>query len=90
MDRETLKQIREEIGFDKVSLALELNIAYRTMQDYEGGQRRIPEHIAEKMIALRKQNKAWVKGYAARIDARAAKEFPNGIVSQISESEVWA
>jgi transcriptional regulator with XRE-family HTH domain len=76
-----LKAIRVAIGWDKRSLALELGIAYRTMQDYEAGLRRIPEHIAVKMVELEDKDREWRRTLPARIDARIDAEFPQGIMS---------
>lgn len=68
-----LEEIRIAMRLDKVSMAILLGIAYRTMQDYEADQRRTPERVATKARELYVKDREWVAGIPARMDEREAR-----------------
>ena len=49
---QTIKEIRQTTGLSQAKFCEVLNIPKRTLQDWEQGQRKCPEYVAE-MIAYR-------------------------------------
>lgn len=73
-----LKKIRESIKLDMRSMAICLDqMPYRTYQDYEYGNRPIPQHVADKVLKLKRKN----KNFLQQIEKTIASEYPNGIIS---------
>ncbi len=85
-----LKALRQEMHFDKRSLALLLSVPYRTLQDRESGKRGIPEEFAEKMREAHRKDREFMAGIVTRVDEEINRQFPMGIPSEISpQDESW-
>lgn len=77
-----LKRLRLEMGFDKASLALTLELPYRTLQDYEAGRRSIPAKFSSKMRAAHRADRRFMAGVARRTDRELRATYPRGIPSE--------
>ena len=80
MTSDELKALREEMHLDKRSMALILEVPYRTYQDREYGKRGIPNDFAEKVIEAHRKDRAFMASIADRIDADLAKQYPGGFI----------
>lgn len=83
-----MKAIREEMGFSLRDLAAVTHIPYRTLQNYEGGQRSIPQDVAELLRELLAEElliKSEVYGF---IDADIARWHPHGIRSEVTNADI--
>lgn len=77
-----LRQIREEMCFDRVSMARALDgMPYRTYQSYEYGDRGIPKEVADKVRELRRNNRQFMAGFRRRLEANLDRLYPAGIPS---------
>ncbi len=79
MSKEEMRAIRLDMRFSLRDLAAVTQIPYRTLQDYEGGQRPIPSRVATllkteqiKCIQIRAE-------VFAGIDEDLSRSYPNGI-----------
>lgn len=79
MTKEQMKAIRLDMRFSLRDLAAVTGIPYRTLQDYEGGQRRIPDHVAELLHAEQIKERQIKAELALAFEARLDREYPNGI-----------
>lgn len=79
-----LKAIQEEISFDAPSMAACLGVSVRCYRNYLYGVNDIPPAIGRAALELRQINLTFIAEMPARIDARAAREHPNGIPSEVS------
>lgn len=84
MTDEDLREIQRKIKFNAPSMALCLGIKYRTYRNYYYGMNRIPEHIAVKVLDLEQKNNEFIAGIPARVDYHVNKQFPNGLMSEVS------
>jgi len=80
-----MKAIRQNMGFSLRDLAAVTGIKYRTLQDYEGGQRKIPETVAKRLLAEQVKEQQIKAELIAAQEARLDREFPNGFASEIVE-----
>lgn len=79
LTKDGMKAIRKDMGFSLRDLAAVLHIPYRTLQNYEGGQRAIPQDVADLLRAEQiKQRQIRAEVYAG-IEADIARSYPNGI-----------
>jgi len=74
-----MRDIRLEMRFGLSDLAAVMGIKYRTLQNYEGGQRAIPQEFADllraEQIKERRIKAELIAAQAERLD----REYPNGI-----------
>ena len=63
-----LRLIREELNFAPRHMYRHLGIPRRTYQEYEAGNRSIPESIATAVIAELKWNRDFMAGIDRRVD----------------------
>ncbi len=82
-----MKGIRQQMGFSLRDLSAVTSIKYRTLQDYEGGQRKIPEKVAQRLLAEQVKEQQIKAELIAAQEARLDREFPNGIASAPGEQE---
>ena len=85
MTKEQMKLIRQDMGFSLRDLAAVTGIKYRTLQDYEGGQRKIPDKVAQRLLAEQIKEQQIKVELAAAQEARLDREFPNGFMSEVVE-----
>lgn len=79
MSKEEMRAIRLDMRFSLRDLAAVTHIPYRTLQDYEGGQRPIPTRVAELLkVEQIKCRQIRAEVYAA-IDEDMSKSYPNGV-----------
>jgi hypothetical protein len=78
-----LLRLRREMNYDKASLSLLLDIPYRTLQDYEAGERGIPASFAGKMKAAHKADRRYMAAMSKALDKEFARQYPHGIRSEI-------
>lgn len=74
-----MKAIRIEMRFSLRDMAAVTGIPYRTLQDYEGGQRGIPTEFAELLRDLLAEQEQIRQEVFAGIEADIARSYPNGI-----------
>lgn len=81
MTKEQMREIRMDMRFSLRDLAAVMGIKYRTLQNYEGGQRAIPQEFADALraeqIKERRIKAELIVAQAERLD----REYPNGIRS---------
>jgi len=87
MTAEELLKLRKEMHFDKASLALILNVPYRTLQNYEAGIRKIPAEFAKRMRAAHAHDREQAAQMGARIDRELSIMYPMGIPSEIENND---
>ena len=73
MTKEQMKSIRLEMRFSLRDLAAVTGIPYRTLQDYEGGQRSIPDEVAALLHDLLAEQEQIREEVFAGIEARDRK-----------------
>lgn len=78
-----LKNARTEMRLDLRSMAAVLKMPYRTYQDYEYGKRGISLDVEIKVKTAADRNRQTMARIIAKVDAKIASEFPNGIMSEI-------
>lgn len=81
----TLRNIRQQIGFDMRSMAISLDLPYRTYQDYEYGNRGISKDVADAVRAFRRRDRQTTNQIIRRIGADIDRQFPTGIPSETNE-----
>lgn len=81
MTKEQMREIREEMLFSLRDLAAVTHRKYRTLQNYEGGQRDIPQEFADQLRAEQIKERRIKAELAAAMEARFDLEYPNGIRS---------
>lgn len=74
-----MRAIREEMGFSLRDLAAVMKVPYRTLQNYEGGQRNIPKEFASRLRAEQARQRKIMDEVCAFIDRDIAQAHPNGI-----------
>lgn len=79
MTKEQMREIREEMHFGLRDLEAVMGIKYRTLQNYEGGQRAIPQEFADALRAEQIKERQIKMELAAAMEARLDREYPNGI-----------
>jgi len=79
MTKEQMRNIREEMRFSLSDLAAVTHKKYRTLQNYEGGQRAIPQEFADLLRAEQIKERQIKAELAAAMEARLDREYPNGI-----------
>lgn len=79
MTKEQMREIREEMRFGLSDLAAVMGIKYRTLQNYEGGQRAIPQEFADALRAEQIKERRIKAELAAAMEARLDREYSNGI-----------
>jgi transcriptional regulator with XRE-family HTH domain len=81
-----LKLIRLQMKFSMETMAEDLGIKSKsTYQGYESGRRKCPQRIIEAArISLEKDKQFW-NGLPKSIDDNVKKQFPNGLISEVSE-----
>lgn len=76
-----MKTIRLDMRFGLRDLATVMKVPYRTLQNYEGGQRAIPQEFADALRAEQiRHNRIRTEIYE-RIEADIDRMYPNGIRS---------
>lgn len=76
-----MKQIRLDMRFGLRDLAAVMKVPYRTLQNYEGGQRAIPQEFSEALRAEQiRHNRIRTEIYK-QIEADIDRMYPNGIRS---------
>lgn len=81
MQPEEMRLLREEMRFSLRDLSVVLGVPYRTLQDYEYGNRGIPLGFA---MLLKREAESWSRfrrEFYKNIDRRIAAEHPHGIPS---------
>lgn len=78
--KEQMKAIRIEMRFSLRDLAAVTGISYRTLQDYEGGQRSIPDEVAVLLHDLLAEQEQIREEIFAGIEARVDNWFLNRII----------
>lgn len=84
MTHTELKAIQDEILFDAPSMASCIGVHIRQYRNYLYGVQAIPERIERKALELLQINRTFVQEAPARIDARIDREFPNGVMSELT------
>ena len=74
-----MQAIRLDMRFSLRDLAAVTGIPYRTLQDYEGGQRPIPTRVAELLKAEQIKCRQIRAAVFAAIDEDLSRSYPNGI-----------
>lgn len=88
MTAATLRGVRLEIGFDMRSMARVLDrMPYRTYQDYEYGNRRIPQHVADAVRKVQMRNRKFMAALPGWIQAEVDRTHPAGIPSAAIREE---
>ena len=77
-----IKEAREELRFSFREMAQALGIPASTFQSYHDGRRPVPFAVLLRVERLRRKVRRFMAGLPARVDARLAVEFPNGIPSE--------
>ena len=85
MKAQDLKDLQQRIKFDAPSMASCLGVPYHTYRNYLYGENAIPANIERAALDLENINKNFIAGAPARIDERIKREFPYGIMSEVSE-----
>lgn len=83
MKPEELLKLRQEIRFDKASLARNLSTPYRTLQDYESGARPIPAAFADKVRTEHTRQLAFMADRMQQLEQELDRTWPRGIPSEI-------
>ncbi len=81
MTKQEMKAIRLDMRFGLRDLAAVMKIPYRTLQNYEGGQRAIPQAFADLLRAEQIKERQIKAELTAAMEARLDREYPNGIKS---------
>ena len=76
-----MRAIREEMGFSLRDLAAVMKMPYRTLQNYEGGQRNIPQEFSKALKAEQAKTAQIRAEVYAGIAADIARSYPHGIRS---------
>lgn len=76
-----MREILEEMRFSLKDLEAVTKIPYRTLQNYKGGQRAIPQEFADALRAEQIKERQIKAELAAAMEARLDREYPNGIRS---------
>ncbi len=79
MSKEDMRAIRLDMRFSLRDLSAVTGIPYRTLQDYEGGQRSIPTKVATLLRAEQIKCRQIRAAVHAGIDEDIARSYPNGI-----------
>ncbi|QOX79816.1 helix-turn-helix transcriptional regulator [Trichlorobacter lovleyi] len=79
MTKEQMREIREEMLFSLRDLAAVTHKKYRTLQNYEGGKRAIPQEFADLLRAEQIKERRIKAELAAAQAERLDREYPNGI-----------
>ncbi len=69
--------VTEFCGDEKILFKDELNIPYRTFQDYLYGKRKIPDHIAQKALDSILSTRKFMKQISASVDKHQPHGVPN-------------
>jgi hypothetical protein len=85
MTAEMLRSIQEEIKFDAPSMAASLGVTIRAYRNYLYGANAIPDVVDRNALELLHINREFIRTAPARIDARIDREFPHGILSEVSK-----
>lgn len=85
MTPEEFNRLLAEMRFDLASLSLELDVPYRTLQNYKAGLRRIPPKFATAMRRAHCRELAFMARLGARLDREFAILYPQGIKSEIEK-----
>lgn len=73
--QEILKELRKETGMNRVDFARYFDIPYRTVQDWELGNRKIPEYLLRLMeYKIRMEKMIKEKGIAVPDESDESKE----------------
>lgn len=80
-----LEAIRVAMKLDKVCMALALGVAYRTYQDYAGGQRPVPEKVLVKARAEEIRQRELMQRIVVKVQAAIDRQYPLGIPSDLDE-----
>lgn len=85
MNNDDLRNLRLQMGFSLKELSVVTKIPDRTLQDYEYGERKIPNRIAERLREEAAKEKRIKAALYRGIEQRVEREFPNGFVSEVTE-----
>lgn len=85
MDNVDMRNLRLQMGFSLSELSIVTKIPYRTLQDYEYGQRGIPNRVARLLREEAAKEKRIKAALYKGIEQRVEQEFPNGFVSESDE-----
>lgn len=85
MNNVDMRNLRESMGFSLKELSIVTKIPYRTLQDYEYGQRGIPNRVARLLREEAAKEKRIKTALYKGIEQRVEQEFPNGFVSEVVE-----
>lgn len=80
-----LRNLRLQMGFSLKELSIVTKIPYRTLQDYEYGQRGIPNRVARLLREEAAKEKRIKAALYKGIEQRVEQEFPNGFASEVNE-----
>ena len=83
MTSRELKDLRVGIGFSMADIAACLGVPKSTYARYEDGTAAVPSGIKRAAVELRQINETFMAELPARVDARLAEEWPNGIPSEV-------
>ena len=73
--QEILKELRKETGMNRVDFARYFDIPYRTVQDWELGNRKIPEYLLRLMeYKIRMEKMIKEKGITVSDESDESKE----------------
>ena len=85
MNNIDMRNLRESMGFSLKDISMVTKIPYRTLQDYEYGERSIPNRVARQLQAEAAKEKRIKAALYKGIEQRVEREFPNGFVSEVDE-----
>lgn len=78
-----MREIRERLSLDLPTMASMLGLPYNTYRSYEYGHRPVPTDVITKAQQIERQQRDWFVGWKRRMEAAIARQYPNGIVSEI-------
>lgn len=82
MTGEELKAIRQEMGFGLGDMSIAFSMPYRTYQDYEYGDRKIPEAFAVKVTEYHRRDRELQSRTMKKVIADIERRYPFGIPAE--------
>ncbi|MFH1027336.1 MAG: helix-turn-helix transcriptional regulator [Pseudomonadota bacterium] len=79
MSAAELKRLRREMKYRPCDMYQALGLPRRTYQDYESGQRGIPQEVADAVRETHRRDREFMANLPTRIGAVLDRDFPDGI-----------
>lgn len=84
LDNEKIKQIRKKLGLNQTQMAKELGVSMRTVQNWEGGKRTIPDWVS---INIRNMSASFNEKEEVVLEKDGVKLSIEEIISFVAENE---